>query len=192
MRQRKPLSYVIASVPFLSTLGFSIYSLLQLRSNNLKMLELRDAVIQADESGQGVYERLAELQGYVTSHMNANPPKLGSEPAIQLKNTYERAKSAEQERVSAERTAIANEATAYCEENFRNVNLSRRAECVAGYIADRPVQERVIISDLYRYDYVSPRWTADNAGIPIVIAAASFLIFSFMVFSRLLVRFRIK
>lgn len=156
------------------------------------MLDLREAVILADQSGQGVYDRLAELQGFVTSHMNANPPKLGSEPAIQLKSTYERAKEAERARVSAERATIANDATVYCEANFRNVQLSRRAECVANYIADRPVEERVIVSDLYRYDFVSPRWTADNAGVPIALGALSFLIFVSLVFSRLIARFRLN
>jgi hypothetical protein len=167
-----------------ASIAITLYAL---RANNVKMLELRDAVIAADESGIAVYERLGELQQHVAAHMNATPPRLGSEPSIQLKNSYDRARAMESARVSAERTNIANEATQYCESSLQSARLSARASCVADYIAARPVQERPVVADLYRYDFVSPRWTPDLAGIMLVVAIVStacFVATAFSLFSK--------
>ena len=188
-RSYSRIGFVIAAT---GLAGTTVSSLKELRENNLEMLRLRDAVISADESGIEITERLAELQLHVTTHMNATPPKLGSEPAIQLKNSYDRAKLVEQTRVSAERTAIANDATIYCEENFRTALLSVRADCVARYVADRPVEERTIVADLYRYDFVSPRWSPDAAGWSIVIAIFFALTLAVLLASKIIAILRLK
>lgn len=143
---------------------FAVSSVLALRSNNSTMIELYQKVADADKAGEGVTGALAKLQTHVSRHMNSTPPKLGDNPSVQLKYTYEKALTAEQARVSSERQRITNEATAYCEQTVRNVVLSVRAQCVADYTAARPVAEKPILADLYRYDFVSPKWTPDIAG----------------------------
>lgn len=151
--------------------GSSTWALFELRANNLRMTELREAVISADKSGTNVYEALSELREYVSLHMNATPPdSAGTKYSISLAETYARDKKAEENRVSNARVALANEATSYCESTVRNVQLSVRAECVSQYIAQRPIAEKQIIADLYRYDFASPRWTPDLAGWLIVVS----------------------
>jgi len=155
------------TLPLLLTAGVvasSISLVSGLRANNLRMLELREDVFIADESGQGIEDALRALQAHVTTHMNADLPRLGDNPAIQLKNTYERLQTAESQRVSEARQALTDEATAYCEANVRGVQLSVRAQCVSEYIAARPVSEKEINPDLYRYNFASPRWSPDLAG----------------------------
>ncbi len=144
-------------------------AIVSLRSNNLKMLELRQKVLDADETADPkVFDYLADLQNYVSRHMHTNPPALGDQPAIQLKGAYDRAMQAQTAAVSTQREAIAREATAHCESAMPNTLLSNRAACVAEYIGARPVAEPQVVSDLYRYDFAAPRWSPDIAGWSIV------------------------
>lgn len=159
-------------------------TLFALRQNNARMLELRQTVIDADATGHAVYESLAALQSHVTSHMNATPPKLGSEPSIQLKATYDRAKAIEDANVSAARNAVAAEAARQCESGSAGQLLSVTASCVANYTAAHPINERRIVPDLYRYDFVSPRWSADLAGWALLVTVGSGLILAARIVSR--------
>lgn len=150
-----------------------------LRQNNLRMLELREAVFEADESGGDVNAALTELQQFVTTTMNTSLPKLGEEKAIQLKSTYEKMVAAEQARVASERQRVTQEATAYCEATLPNVRLTERVPCVQNYIAARPVVEKTIQKDLYTFDFVSPRWSPDLAGMALIL----FIVSSLAIFS---------
>ena len=51
---------------------FLILSVSFLRHNNLKMVELRNNVIAADEAGGGVADALTVLNKHVFAHMNTN------------------------------------------------------------------------------------------------------------------------
>lgn len=177
---------------FLGSVSAGAVGLFALRENNKDMLQLRDAVFEADEAGLGIQESIDALQNHVSSHMNANPPKLGDNSAIQLKSSYDRARQAETERMSAARTELAQQATSYCEANVRNVQLSVRAQCVAQYIADRPITEKQIVADLYRYNFISPRWSPDLAGWSLVVACALGAIFVMQLLARFLAVFVIK
>jgi len=59
-----------------------------LRLNNVGMIERRDAVIKADQSGddQALEKRLYDLQRYVSSHMNANPDRIPLDHKYQRDN----------------------------------------------------------------------------------------------------------
>lgn len=190
--KKSPWSNLGLVANFIGTVVAGSVSLFALRENNLTMLDLREDVIAADESGEGVSETLTALQTYIASHMNTNPPHLGSEPAIQLIKSFERAKKAESDRVSSERTTVANDAAVYCEQNIRNVQLSVRADCVADYTSQRPVTEKQIVADLYRYDFVSPRWTPDLAGLSLLVSIVLGSIFVIQLLSRSIATFLIK
>jgi hypothetical protein len=160
--------------------GSGVLALLSLRNNNLTMLRLRQAVLDADTQNTDATQPLAELQAFVTSHMNTKLPRLGDQPAIQLKNKYDVLIKTEQDRVSAARQTQGQEATTYCEQTVVGGFLSVRAQCVADYTATRPITEQMIIPDLYRYNFASPAWSPDVAGLSLVVfvIAAGFLMLS--------------
>jgi hypothetical protein len=185
-------SNIVITTSFVSTLVLGALSVGALRENNLRMLDLRQKVLDADARGESATEELSALQQHVTDHMNATPPKLGNQPAIQLTTAYTKALEAEAYRVSQARTQIANEATAYCESTLSGARLSTRADCVANYTAARPVTERTVVADLYRHDFVSPTWSPDLAGWLLVACFASAMVCVVQIAIRLTVSMIIK
>jgi hypothetical protein len=173
---------------FLCVAAGATVSVLALRKNNLMMVELYKKVEKADESGVGTYDRLKDLQMFVSRHMNATPPKLGTNPGIQLKNTYERAKKTEAERVTSERARMYNEAIDYCEAALPKSLLSDRAQCIIDRNGSQMVTENTIIADLYRYDFSSPRWSPDLAGWSIVVTATLLVLFVLQLITRMIAR----
>lgn len=138
-----------------------------LRANNIRMTELRDAVYVADEKGEGVEEALQDLRAHVNSHMNTNlDAGKGIYPPIQLKYTYERLVKAEQDRVSAANAQIYTDAQNHCEQVNPTSILGRdRVGCIEQYVKSRgTVQAHTIPDALYKFDFVSPRWSPDLAG----------------------------
>jgi hypothetical protein len=168
--------------------GASAAGIFALRKNNLRMLELRDKVISADASGVDIDKSVASLQKFVSEHMNSTPPKLGSQPALQLKTSYDRAVSAEKTRVTTERDKVNVEAITTCEAALPTSLLSDRANCIIAYNTARPVTERVVVADLYRYDFVSPKWTPDLAGWSIVVAGVLLVVTIIQIVSRFVSR----
>jgi hypothetical protein len=159
-----------------------------LRRNNLGMLEIRDKVISADSTGVDIDKSLASLQKYVSEHMNSTPPKLGNQPALQLKSTYDRSVAVEKARVTAERDKVNADAISACEASLPTSLLSDRANCIIEYNTARPVSERTIVPDLYRYDFVSPKWTPDIAGWSIVIGVGFLVALLLQIIARFISR----
>jgi len=174
---------------FVGAVAVTGISLVALRNNNLQMLELYKKVENADTSGTATYDHLRELQVYVASHMNATPPKLGTNPGIQLKGTYERAKKAESDRVTSERERVYNEAISYCEVALPKSLLSERAQCIIDRNASQAIVERQIVADLYRYDFVSPKWSADVAGWSVIASVVLIGTFVLQVIGRIVAKF---
>jgi hypothetical protein len=135
-----------------------------LRKNNLQMLSLRENVVKADETGEGVGAAVHDLQSFVSAHMNSTPPKLGNEPAVQLKSSYDRAVATEKLRLTTARDKVNADAVNYCEAALPSSLLSDRANCIIEYNTARPITGSAVVVDLYKYDFVSPRWTPDVAG----------------------------
>jgi hypothetical protein len=81
------------------------------------MLELRQAVYQADKAGTDVQKPLQNLQNYVTRHMNTNlSVGTGSVyPPIQLKYTYERLVQSQTGQAAQTNSLLYSQAQAYCE-----------------------------------------------------------------------------
>ncbi len=173
-KKKKILSAATSTLNVVALGATSVMAAYALRNNNKRSGELYGLVLAADESGVGVNEALINLQTHVATHMNASPlPQLGENAPVQLAKSYERAKSAESTRVTSERVQVTNEGIATCEAQFGRANLVTRSKCIADYGAAHPVQpEKVILADLYRYDFVSPMWTPDKAGWLVVVTVA--------------------
>jgi hypothetical protein len=165
--------WLIIGVFVASTYNFVI----AYRNNDIEMVGLREAVYVADEQGGDIETALRELRDFVTTHMNADLRKgsntIESEDPIQLVNTYNRAVAAEQVRVSTERAKIASEAQSSCEKQFPLPPLTRRAQCVQEYKDARTVTERTIDKQYYTYDFVSPSWSPDEAGLSLLVSVTT-------------------
>lgn len=185
---KKPWQFTSIVINGAAAVASGVGAAYALRRNNLEMLRLRQAVLTADGKQQDVPEALGRLQGFVTSHMNTELPRLGSQPSIQLKTTYEKLVQTEQTRISAARQTIASEATAYCEENVHGY-LSNRAACVADYTAARQVVEVSVQADLYKYNFAAPSWSPDQAGILIVVTGVLAITFILQCLARIVARF---
>jgi hypothetical protein len=183
---KKPTLYffVICAVLF-STLA--VYSL---RANNLKMLELKQAVLVADEKNGDIEGALQQLRAFVTTHMNtAMRTQDASEPPIQLINQFNRYMQAEQARVANQDTnKIYREAQARCESGA--IPLTARAQCIQEFVLANGggVQQLTIPpKELYTFDFASPRWAFDLAGISIILATTFYLLLIFrFIFARIM------
>lgn len=147
-----------------------------LRQNNLGMIERRNTVKVADEQGDDAKTQaaLVELQRFVSSHMNTNMGDRG----IYLEKTYQRAyERAVQDSLkddSASRN-LYDQADRECHAVFnRTSSFPAYTQCVAeklaGQAGNDPLQNAKVPSvDLYRYNFVSPAWSPDLAGLTVAL-----------------------
>jgi len=151
---------------------FAVIHVAALRGNYVRMNELRNTVYAADKSNGNIEQALQELRAYVGSHMNTNlDTGNGVYPPVQLKYTYERLVSAEAERVKAANSKIYTDAQKYCERLDPNSFYGReRVPCIQKYIkAQGTATVKSIPDALYKFDFVSPRWSPDMAGWSLVL-----------------------
>lgn len=152
-----------------------VVSIFALRANNQKMLELRAAVFTADEKNGDVEGALRDLREHVYAHMNTDLA-VGDNairPPIQLKYRYERLVEAEQAKLQAGTNGdIYIRAQNYCEQRFPSgFSGSNRLPCIRDYLDRNGAQvseETTIPEDLYKFDFVSPKWSPDLAGLSLV------------------------
>jgi hypothetical protein len=154
------------------------------RQNNLQMIELRNLVKQADEQNKDVDKTLLNLQHYVTSHMNTD---LGE--GVALQNSYERAYTAAVN-AAAQSTnpnaALYAQAEAQCQPIFqRTRSFPAYTQCAADILSRlAPGQDalsniKTPSPDLYKFNYVSPLWSPDLAGITVVLTLIAGLMLIF-------------
>lgn len=152
-----------------------------LRANNLHMIELRDAVFMADEKNTDVEKPLRELQTYVTTHMatDLNAGKNPVYPPIQLKYTYERLVRAQSDEIAKANSALYSEAQATCErQNPTDFSGRNRIPCIEQYVlAHNPGKLTPVPDALYKFSFVTPRWSPDLAGWSMVVALLSSTLF---------------
>jgi hypothetical protein len=144
-----------------------------LRLNNIGMVQRREAVLQADTTGDpnAIKNRLFELQRWVSSHMNAD---MGS---IYLENQYKR----DSQNVIDAASGVSNpngniykKAQEVCAPRFTHYTQAY-LQCTVDYLAqytpsDSPSQAvKLPKADAYRYSYVSPLWSPDYAGFTVLI-----------------------
>jgi hypothetical protein len=152
-----------------------------LRANNEHMMKLRDAVYAADKNNGDVQTALNDLQAYVTAHMNTNLSSGPNAvyPPIQLKYTYDRLVQAQSEATTNNNTRLYSEAQAHCEAiNHTDFSGRNRVPCITEYIQSHTVKPGTPIPDaLYKFSFVSPKWSPDLAGWSLLITILSLIAF---------------
>ena len=152
-----------------------------LRSNSLGMAERRSAVLKADESGdkQAIRTKLVELQRYISSHMNTS-----LNGGLYLSHSYERDRAAALEAAngaSNPNSAVYQQASIECRARWQGGVASFRndyVQCVIDKVSslssatDTSAGLKLPRATSYRYDFVSPLWTPDLAGLFVAIGAA--------------------
>ncbi len=154
------------------TLFSGLVCVSSLRANNEHMLKLRSAVYSADKNGTDVQAPLQKLQAYVTTHMNTNLSSSTTSvyPPIQLEFTYQRLQQTQAAQVANTNSQLYTAAQAYCEkQNSTDFSGHNRVPCIEQYVATNGAGLLPQIPDsLYKFDFVSPVWSADLAGWSIV------------------------
>lgn len=173
----RAVSYWYLLAAFIVT---ALVAVMALRQNNTTMIRLKDAVIAADEKGEGIEEALEALRQHVYSHMNADLTSGDNaiHPPVQLTKTYERLVGAEQERVAAINKKVMDEAVAVCEQRFPAGQLrDGRVQCVQDYMTAHGTDEDASVpKELYQFDFVSPVWSPDLAGWSLLLSAVLFML----------------
>ncbi len=186
----RPISYWYFVVLVVVSAAVAVFAL---RQNNLKALELRDKVLQADKDNSNVEGALQQLRAFTYGHMNANlASNTGIYPPIQLKYTYDRLVAAEQARVQNQSQDVYRDAQTYCEAaQPHGFSGSNRLACIRQYIDQHggsAAQPRTIPDALYKFDFISPRWSPDLAGLSLGVAAVSL----FLLLTRLAAQWWLK
>ncbi len=165
-------SYLLIPAVFFLILG--VYGM---RQNYSEMVKLRTAVYTADEQNGDVNTALNNLRKFVYSHMNTDLSSgdVSIKPPIQLKYRYERLAKAEQQKADSTNAAVKKNGEQICLAQYPGyIFNSNRVNCVAKYISDHSVKPKSISSDLYKFDFVSPTWSPDLAGISLLISLIFF------------------
>lgn len=151
----------------------SLISVMALRGNNQTMVELRDAVYEADKNSGDVSLAVNNLRRHVYAHMNTNLSSGGNaiKPPLQLKYTYERLQQAEKQRVDTVNEKIYTEAQGHCErQNPASFSGGGRVPCIEEYVSRNGAQPNKIPAGLYQFDFISPSWSPDLAGWSLILS----------------------
>lgn len=184
-----PVTVLIAAFIF-----SGVFSLVSLRQNNVKAIELRDAVTAADMSGGDVDAALFDLRTHVYSHMNSSLATDGGVyPPVQLKYRYERLVTAEKDRVSAQNAQLYTQAQADCEARIPSGRTIGRVECIQSFITSRGgAVEQPIPDALYKFDFAAPAWSPDRAGWSIVVTFVLFVLLVTRILSAAIIKHELK
>ena len=173
LRLLKPSYFLILAVIFI------IIAIFSLRSNNEHMLKLRQAVYGSDINNTDVQGSLAKLQAYVVKHMNTNLSSGNNPvyPPLQLKYTYNRLVEQSASAQTTTNRQIYTDAQKYCESQIaKDNNRSNQVTCVSAYVQTHPVAKSLDIpAELYKFDFISPKWSPDLAGWSILAAVLSLI-----------------
>jgi preprotein translocase subunit SecF len=180
---------------FVIAVFFLALGIIGIRENYLQMTELREKVFLADEKGKNIEEPLRELREYVFSHMNTDlsSGNVPIKPPIQLNNRYEQLLEQEQNRADKINKDVKEKAERQCAQEFPAAGLnSERVNCVAEYTSDNAVRPREIPSELYKFDFVSPVWSPDFAGLSLLASLFFFATFGLRLLIGLWYRHELK
>ena len=146
-----------------------------LRLNNTGMIQRREAVVNADKSGNSeeIAQRIYDLQRYAAAHMNADPG------AIYLQQQYNRDVKAAVTLASGDLDGYDTpqaRADAICNPNLQSHGYSKEyQDCMLtelsreGQVVD-PSTIKLPNPALYRYSFASPLWSPDFAGWSVVVS----------------------
>lgn len=159
---------------------FGMLAVNGLRSNYSTMVTLRESVYKADEQNGDVETALNNLRSHVYSHMNTNLTSGSNpiKPPIQLKARYERLVAAEQERIKAQNAQVTAQGEQVCAAQFPDAGYNApRVACVQEYVGVNGVKARDIPDQLYKFDFISPRWSPDLAGYSLIFSGLFIILF---------------
>lgn len=152
-----------------------------LRQNNFEALRLRDEVVKADKENGDIEGALRKLREHTYSHMNADlstGPTSIKQP-IQLKNRYEKLVAEDTKNIQKRNVQVQKDAQVACGRKFPAGGFnSKRVACVADYVRSNASTQSNIPAELYKFDFVSPPWTADRAGLSLLAAGFLFAVFA--------------
>jgi len=180
-KMRNRFSIIPAKYFLLAGVLCLVLGIYGLRNNNLRMVELRNQVITADENNGDVETPLNNLREYVYTHMNTNLSGGSNsiKPPIQLKGRYDRLMADEIVREKAQNDQIQAQAERICTAQFPAAGFnSPRVACVQDYVAKNAVKSSEVSADLYKFDFVSPRWSPDLAGFSLLFSILFFILFA--------------
>lgn len=162
---------------FAAFVVFLVIGVFAVRQNNITSLRLREEVLKADEQNGDAEAALQRLREHMHAHMNAGLSSGSLQQPIQLKYTYERL-VAEQQRQAAGSQTLYEEAQNYCESQGGTLREGR-VPCVQQYVSARGGQAELpaIPDALYKFDFVSPRWSPDLAGFSLLLAGVFLALF---------------
>lgn len=170
----RPVYFLVLSIIFLAV---AIYGL---RQNNFTMVRLRDAVITSDQQNGDTETALRELRKHVLGHMNTNlaSGQFAIRPPIQLKARYDRLVAVEQEHIKGANDVVAQQGEAICAAQYPAGGFNApRVACLQDYVATHAVKPTSVPDELYKFDFVSPRWSPDLAGWSLVASGLCFVAF---------------
>jgi hypothetical protein len=158
---------------FVACLIFAVVGITALRDNYTTMRTLRAQVFAADQNNVDVVGALNRLRTYVNSHMNTNLAADSSVyPPIQLTHTYERLQQAEKARVDAATSKVYPDAQQYCEQLYPgSFSGGPRVPCIEQYVKDHGTTAHAIPEAVYKFNFASPTWSPDLAGISLALSA---------------------
>lgn len=159
---------------------FGILAIHGLRSNYSTMVKLRDAVYTADQQNGDVEAALVKLRSHVHGHMNTNLSSGSNsiKPPIQLKARYDRLAASENERIKSTNAEVSAQGERVCAERFPAGGFnSQRVTCIQEHFAANAVKQGSVPDQLYKFDFISPRWSPDLAGISIFLSVIFFILY---------------
>ena len=84
---------------------------------------------------------------------------------------------AEQARVKAQNDKVAGDGANECGQRFSAGGFNpARVACLQEYVTANAAKEKPVPDELYKFDFVSPTWSADLAGVSLVVS----VIFGFL------------
>lgn len=154
-----------------------IVSLTLLRMNNLTMLELKKAVIAADGKGDAseISKTISELGTYVSHHMNTSLNG-GFYMVATAERDREAALKAATENTTVVGSQVAQKASIECQSASVRASYGGYVNCVKVKTSELGgpesfVSELDLPSDeLYKINFVAPRWSPDAAGISVAVS----------------------
>ena len=169
-----------------------------LRQNNLQMVELRAAVMKADEDPAGDTKKaLTNLQKYVAAHMNTD---LGN--GVYLQQTYQRAYTATLQ--AAANTTNPNSAL-YTKVELECRAIYNRTHSFPAYTqcADDKLQQLAPGQDalasvktpnvaLYHYNFISPLISFDPAGMFVLVTGVIGICLLFRLMAYMLLKIALR
>ena len=150
------------------------------------MIVYRDAVYTADKTGDSaqIEASLHSLRTYVVNHMNTSLTSGNNSvyPPIQLKYSYERAQAEQQSKLGQINASVYSTAQRQCDAENPGESGAQTIACIERYAAAQGIQLGEIPDALYKFDFMSAKWSPDLAGWSVVLAGLSLVTFAVSAF----------